>query len=202
MTKPTDNLIESIKYKGESMRVSEEELQKIKSAMNTEKKARNFKRYQSLYLYLSGMKCTDVAKIVGITKTSVVRINQVYRREGLAGIPDKAREGRPPKLTNKQKAHIKEMILSKTPAEVGFPAELNWTAGLVIKYIKREYGIDFSIRGITGVFKRLGLSYTRPTYVLAKADPQKQEQFVQDFKKVKKTCWMVKSNESSSATNR
>ena len=32
----------------------------------------------------------------------------------------------------------------------------------------------------------MGLSYTRPTYVLAKADKQKQEQFVQDFEKVKK----------------
>jgi transposase len=39
---------------------------------------------------------------------------------------------------------------------------------------------------ITGIFKRLGLSYTRPTYVLTKADKQKQEQFIKDFEKVKK----------------
>ena len=43
---------------------------------------------------------------------------------------------------------------------------------------------------------RMGLSYTRPTYVLAKADKQKQEQFIKDFEKVKKTCWTVKSNKS------
>lgn len=183
------------------MRVSQKELQRVKSAMDSAKKVRNFKRYQSLYLYLSGMKCADVAKIVGIAKTSVSRINQVYKKEGLAGIPDKAREGRPPKLTNKQRTEIKEMILGKVPVEVGFPAEFNWTAGLVIKFIKREYDIDFSIRGITGIFKRLGLSYTRPTYVLAKADKQKQEQFIDDFKKVKKTCWMVKSSTSCSAMN-
>lgn len=152
------------------MRVAEEELQKVKFAMDNEKKVRNYKRYQSLYLYLSGMKCADVSKVVGITKTSVSRINQVYLKKGLAGIPDKTREGRPPKLTNNQRAQIKEMILTKIPAEVGFPAKFNWTAGLVAKFIKREYQIDFSIRGITGIFKRLGLSYIRSTYVLAKAD--------------------------------
>jgi len=32
---------------------------------------------------------------------------------------------------------------------------------------------------------RLGLSYTRPTYTLAKADPQKQEEFKKDFEFLK-----------------
>ena len=37
------------------------------------------------------------------------------------------------------------------------------------------------------MLERMGLSYTRPTYVLAKADKEKQEQFVQDFDDFKKT---------------
>lgn len=188
-------------YKDGPMRVSGEELQKVKTAMNNEKEARYFKRYQSLYLYLSGKKCDEVASIVGLSKISVSRINQVYKKEGLAGIPDKPREGRPRKLTQEQEAKIKELILDKVPSEVGFPAEFNWTAGLVAKYIKHEYGLDYTIRGITGIFERLGLSYTRPTYVLAKADKEKQEQFIKDFEKVKKTCWTVKSSTSCSATN-
>lgn len=44
------------------------------------------------------------------------------------------------------------------------------------------------LNNITKMFKRLELTYTRPTYVLAKADKQKQEQFVEDFKEVKKTA--------------
>lgn len=183
------------------MRVSREELQKVKSAMNNEKEARYFKRYQSLYLYLSGKKCDEVASIVGLSKISVSRINQVYKKEGLAGIPDKPREGRPRKLTQQQETRIKELILGKVPSEVGFPAEFNWTAGLVAKYIKREFDLDYTIRGITGVLDRLGLSYTRPTYVLAKADKEKQAQFVKDFEKIKKTCWTMKSSTSFSATN-
>ncbi len=43
---------------------------------------------------------------------------------------------------------------------------------------------------MTIVLKRLGLSYTRPTYTLAKADPEKQKQFVQDFEECKKNSLM------------
>ena len=37
------------------------------------------------------------------------------------------------------------------------------------------------------VLRRLNLSYTRPTYVLAKADKKKQENLKEDFKVLKKT---------------
>jgi putative transposase len=39
---------------------------------------------------------------------------------------------------------------------------------LIAKYIKREYGYTYSIRGITGMLARMGFSYVRPTYVLTK----------------------------------
>ena len=58
------------------------------------------------------------------------------------------------------------------PSELGFQAEFNRTAGLIAKYIKRQYGYDYSIRGITGMLDRMGLSYMRPTYVPAKADAE------------------------------
>lgn len=184
------------------MRVSQDELNKVKEAMNAEKKARVYKRYQSLYLYMSGKTCNEVAEIVGLNKASVSRVNQLYKKEGLAGIPDKPIAGRPSRLTKEQLTDIKDLILNKRPVDVGFPAEFNWTSELIAKYIKKEYGFDYSVRGVTGMLKRLGLSYTRPTYVLAKADKQKQEQFKEDFKKVKKTCWTTKSNTFSSPTNR
>ncbi|WP_408606448.1 IS630 family transposase [Anaerocolumna jejuensis] len=168
------------------MRASQEELNLIKKAMDSEKKVRVFKRYQALYLFLSGKTRKEVAQIVGVSPNTVTNVYTAYKTEGLAGIVDKPILGRPTRLTNEQQAELKLVILSKIPSEVGFPAEFNWTAGLIGKYIKCKYNYDYSIRGITKMLDRMGLSYTRPTYVLAKADKQKQEQFVQDFAKVKK----------------
>lgn len=37
------------------------------------------------------------------------------------------------------------------------------------------------------ILHRLNLSYTRPTYVLKKADKKKQEEFINDFENLKKT---------------
>lgn len=178
------------------MRTSPEELDTIKAAMNLEKKARVFKRYQALYLFLSGKKRAEIAEFLGISVTTVSNIHSIYRKEGLAGIPDKPVPGRPARLTNEQQSELRKVILNKVPSEVGFPAKFNWTAGMIGKYIKKNYSYSYSIRGITGMLDRMGLSYTRPTYVLAKADPQKQAQFVQDFEAVKKICWTMKSSES------
>jgi putative transposase len=183
------------------MRVSQDKLNAVKSAMDVEKKVRVFKRYQALYLFLSGKTCREVAEIVGITRETVSNINKIYKSEGLQGLQDKPIPGRPSRLTTDQLVALKDVILNKVPVEVGFTAEFNWTAGLIAKYIEREYGYSYSIRGITGMLDRLGLSYTRPTYVLAKADKQKQEQFVQDFETVKKNCWRMKSNKSSLSMN-
>jgi transposase len=138
------------------MRASREKLNTIKEAMELEKTVRVFKRYQALYLFLSGKTREEVAKIVGISPNTVSNIYAAYKTEGLAGIPDKPIPGRPPRINAKQEAELKSVIVEKLPFEVGFPVEYNWTAGLIGKYIKREYGYDYSIRGITGMLERHG----------------------------------------------
>lgn len=180
------------------MRASQEELKLIKVAMESEKRVRVFRRYQALHLSLSGKKREEVAEITGLSITTISNIRSTYKNEGLSGIPDKSIPGRPPRLTEEEQIELRTVILCKVPSEVGFPAEFNWTAGIISEYIKREYGYVYSIRGITGMLDRMGLSYTRPTYVLAKADKQKQAQFVEEFEKVKKTCWTIKSSKFSS----
>ena len=176
------------------MRASQEELIKIKKAMDSEKKVRVFKRYQALYHFRTGRTREEVAQIVGVSPNTVTNVHRTYKIEGLTGMNDKPVPGRPARLSKEQQAELKQVILNKVPSEVGFPAEFNWTAGIIGKYIKHKYGFDYSIRGITGMLDRMGLSYTRPTYVLAKADKQKQEAFIQDFERVKKTCWTAKSS--------
>ena len=168
-------------------RVSVEELATIKLAMDNEKRARFFKRYQALYLFFSGKTCRDIAEMLGITANTVCNLHKKYQKEGLAGIPDKLIPGRPTRLTLEERNRLKEVIINNIPSDVGFATDFNWTAGLIAKYIKREYGYDYSIGGITRMLDRMGLSYTRPTYVLANADKAKQEQFIQDFELIKKT---------------
>lgn len=95
--------------------------------------------------------------------------------------------GRPNRLNPEQEAKLKEFILNKTPANVGFPANFNWITGIIDEYILKEYKVKYSIRGVTLILARLNLSCSCPAYTLAKADPFKQKQFRMDFDQVKRT---------------
>lgn len=74
-----------------------------------------------------------------------------------------------------------------TPEEAGLGVSANWTAGLACVYVEQKFGVTFSSRGMLNLFERLGLSYTRPTYTLDKADSEKQAQFRETFDELKKT---------------
>ncbi len=64
---------------------------------------------------------------------------------------------------------------------------------MACKYVKNRFGVGFSERGMRDVFYRLKLSYTRPTYTLAKADPVKQEEFKERLEGIKKGSSTEKS---------
>ena len=90
------------------------------------------------------------------------------------------------KLTDKQETELLSVISTQTPKEVGLGVFANWTAALACAFVKQKFGISYSSRGMLNLFDRLGLSYTRPTYTLDKADPKKQEQFRKTFETLKK----------------
>ncbi len=95
-------------------------------------------------------------------------------------------KGRERKLTAEQESELYEVISEKLPKDVGLEPFCNWTAPLACKYVKNRFGVEFSERGMRDVFYRLKLSYTRPTYTLAKADPVKQEEFKERLEGIKK----------------
>lgn len=89
--------------------------------------------------------------------------------------------GAPRMLTDKQEKQLYDVILTKTPDEVGFLYRKNWTSSLAVKWVKENFEVEYSINGMLNLLHRIKLSYTRPTYTLAKADPVKQEAFKQEL---------------------
>jgi putative transposase len=95
--------------------------------------------------------------------------------------------GRPPQLNPEQEKELYQTVAEKTPKDMGFPANMNGTAPLVRDWIKQHFQVQYSERGARELLYRLGFSHTRPTYTLAKTDPEKQEAFQQEFEGLKKT---------------
>lgn len=157
---------------------SEMQIRELEKAMKLTKDRRLFERYQAVKLVLEGRKQNEVAKIIGRTPHTIGHYMKDYRKDGLAGLEPKKQSGRPNRLSKEQQAEIRDIIANKTPADVGFNARYNWTLSLAAQLIERKWGFTYSIKGVDGLLHRLGLSCTRPTYTLKKADPEKQKKFV------------------------
>lgn len=163
-------------------------LEEMKTAMRVAKDRRHFERYQAVYLYLTGYRRQEIAQIIGRTSETVGIYIASYKENGLEGLRLGHSTGKPPKLSASQQAILLETISTQVPADVGFIAKYNWTLALAVQFVQEEWGVSYSLRGMSQVFERLGLSYTRPTYTLEKADPEKQRVFVEEtFPVVKKS---------------
>ena len=83
--------------------------------------------------------------------------------------------GKPPKLNEQERNLLSEKILL-TPKEAGCGESVNWTSKLVQEFIQKEFKAKMGLTGIQALLHRMGFSYTRPTYTLARAD--KKNHFV------------------------
>ena len=166
---------------------TEEEIAQLKRLARKTHNVKLRQRYDIIRLFLSKRAKPEIAAILDISLTQVYLILNLYKEAGIEGLELKRPTGRQRKLTDEQEEELSSIITEKLPKEVGLEPYCNWTAPLACKYVKDHYGVTFSERGMRDVFYRLNLSCTRPAYVLAKADPQKQAEFLEKLEGIKKS---------------
>lgn len=158
---------------------SAQALIEIEALMKKAKDRRMFERYQAIYLHVKGKNAQEISEIIGRTQRTIYKYLRAYREVGVVGLQMNYSTGAPERLTKQQQEQLKHTIISKVPNEVGFLSKYSWTLYLIGEYIKREFGHTYSLRGISKMAHRLGLSYTKPTYTLAAADEAKQQVFTE-----------------------
>ena len=163
------------------------EIQAIKKAMKETKNKRLYQRYKVIYLHLKDTSNRDIAIGEGFEEHTIGIYIKKYKKHGLDGLLMKRSPGAPRLLTKDQEFNLAEVITTQTPDQVGFPNRKNWYINIVQQWIKNNFNIEYSHSGTAEVLHRLNLSFTRPTYTLAKADPHKQEEYLVDFELIKKT---------------
>jgi putative transposase len=165
---------------------TKEEIRILKKLARNTKHPRMKIRYDAVRLSLEGRPYVEIARILDLTYQTISIYVKSYKESGVVGLAPKENKGRTKKLTEEQEKQLYDCISLKLPKDVGFKPFVNWTAPLACQWVLKEFGVKFTDRGMRNVFDRLDLSYTRPTYVLKKADPEKQEAFKDDFKHLKK----------------
>jgi len=166
--------------------IEKEEIKLFKKLLRSNKNKRMHIKYHVLILHYQGYTNTHIAKIMNLDPHTIAIYINSYKQKGLKGLDIGKKTGCPRFLTLEQEQQLYELIVTKTPDEVGFGYRKNWNANIVRKWVSDNFQVEYSSRGMLQVLHRLDLRYTRPTYTLEKADPEKQECFKQDFEVLKK----------------
>lgn len=73
------------------------------------------RRARAVLLMAGDMPGTEVARLTGYTPVQISRIRQRFAEQGLAGLADRPRSGRPPRLTEAKGARIVALTLKAPP---------------------------------------------------------------------------------------
>lgn len=142
-------------------------------------------RYQALYLMHELHSCTKVSDIIKKSKITIRKWINMFNSNGLEGIVPQSPPGRPSRLSSEQKIHLKNDVL-RHPRELGYEFS-NWEGKSVSEHIKNKFGIILKVRQCQYLLHELGFSLQRPRYAFPRANHERQEEFIYDFKK----SWMI-----------
>lgn len=88
----------------------------------------------------------------------------------------------PSRLSVEQMQAFKEVLLSKSPAEVGLEGNI-WTGKLMCEYLQKTYQVVYK-KGIYDLLKRLGLSHQKAHSDYSNASVEQQKAYLAELKEV------------------
>lgn len=137
--------------------------------------ARYDHRLHAILMVAQSMSCRQVARLLGDSPRTVAYWVKRFETEGLSGLADADRPGRPSKLDQGQ-IQVIETALRSHPSQYGLAGNL-WDGKLLSHFIDRQFGIQLGVRQCQHLFRQLGFRFRKPRPLIAKADPQVQQAF-------------------------
>jgi transposase len=116
-----------------------------------------------------GLKVPQIALIVRESEATVLRWLKRYLAEGIEGLQDAPRPGRPAQLTEAYKAELLAAV-RRRPRSLGLPFSL-WTLQRLADYLAERTGIRVSDETVRRALKHTGIVLSRPQHKISSPDP-------------------------------
>lgn len=110
-------------------------------------------RLHCVVLVAAGYGCDAVATAFGDDRRSVQRWVRRFEEEGVEGLTDGLRTGRPGKLSEEQLLDLRH-VLARPPSAWGQTAAA-WSPELLRLEVERRFGVAYSLRQCARLFGRL-----------------------------------------------
>ena len=130
-------------------------------------------RLHGVLLVAQGVSCPEVGRLLGDAPRSVEYWVHRFERDGLAGLQEGERSGRPSRLNGQPLQHLNRVLRAK-PSDAGMRVNL-WDGKTLSAWIDKEYGIQLGTRQCQRLFRQFAFRLRKPRPLLAKADPERQK---------------------------
>jgi transposase len=147
----------------------------LQDEIQRSEQARYDHRLHAVLLVAKGLSCPAVAGLLGDPERTIRYWVQRYVNDGLQGLIENERSGRPPRLEPEHIAKIGK-VLRSSPEAVGLRGAI-WDGKTLSAYIHNEYGIKLGVRQCQRLFGDLGFRLRKPRSLIAHADEEAQKSF-------------------------
>lgn len=116
-----------------------------------------------------GLRVPQIAAIVRESEATVLRWRKRYRAEGIEGLQDAPRPGRPSEITATSRAAVLAAV-RRRPRSLGLPFSV-WTLQRLADYLAERTGLRVSDETVRRALKDEGLVRRRPQHQISSPDP-------------------------------
>ena len=135
---------------------------------------------------IDGMVRAEAARLADMSEQALRDAIKRYNAEGLAGVYDLPRPGRPSKLTAEQQAALRKIVLAGPDVEKdGLSA---FTRDDLAKIAQEKWGVGLAARSIGRILANLGLSRQKARPSHPKKNPEATAAFSKNARHSAPTC--------------
>ena len=130
-----------------------DDIKAIRKEFRSSADARYIHRLHGVLLVLNGLSTVEAGKMLGDPQRTVSEWMIQYRKGGLDALRDGEKPGRPGVLDAQKKRSL-SAALKKTPQDFGLEGDM-WTGLLVSEYLRKELGIELTMRHARRILRTL-----------------------------------------------
>ena len=132
-------------------------------------------RMQAIAGALEGLSRAEAARLAGMERQALRDAVLRYNAGGLAGLHDRPRPGRRPRLTEEQRTALRQVVLDGPEVEAtGLSA---WTLAGLCREVEERWGVSYHLGHMSKLMHRLGLSWQKARPSHPEADAAAREAF-------------------------
>ena len=156
-----------------------DQIQELKIAHREAKRRKDIKstdKIKAILLINDGYSYEEISQILLLDDSSIRRYLKIYIKRNLKGLLENNYMGKSSYLSQEEQRELAEHLDSNI-----YPDTKS-----IIEYIKENFNITYTPKGIVPLLHKLGFVYKKTKRVPGKADPEAQEKFINEtYKEIK-----------------